>query len=464
MFFQHLDQFSENSAFIEVKPNESSGVEFNAYTYRQLAEDVHVRCDVLNAVLPQSEATERYLVALKMHACVASVVDYLALLSNSIVVILIDPAISDDKLDSVIQQYAPNAIVDEGHITIRHTATQRIDSRVALMLPTSGSTGAAKHVVLSYDNLHSNADAICQYLPILPSDRAINTLPLFYSYGLSVLNTHLLRGGCLVFSPYSVVNREFWSIMRELPVTSFAGVPHTYEMLHKLRFERQELPSLRYFTQAGGRLKDTLVLAFAHYAEQHEKQFFVMYGQTEATARMAFLPPHKLIQKANSIGQAIPNGEFSIVDNELCYRGPNVMLGYSESVSDLAEFIPIEWLHTGDFARVDAEGDYYILGRKARFIKLNGVRMDLDAIQDTLAAQGYTALCSGNDSQLVVALESVDVDEQAAVFERVKRYLHQTMHVHPSLITLLNVERLPLTANGKPDYQAIMRLASLSDE
>lgn len=457
MFFDTLDHAPERPAFITITADANKSLKHIGHSYADLSLAVQDARQKLTEVFPPTDNKSRYLVALKMHTDYASIVQYLALLSARIAVLLIDPQCSADKLTALQKRFQPNAWVEHAQIDKIHLEPTPIDEQVALLLPTSGSTGAAKTVVLSYVNLHSNAESICDFLPITATDRAMNTLPLFYSYGLSVLNTHLMRGACLVLSDFSVVNREFWQIMREFNISSFAGVPHTYEMLHRLRFDRQQLPDLRYFTQAGGKLSPQLITYFANYAQAHSKLFFIMYGQTEATARMAYLTPEKLQRKPECIGQAIPYGEFKLDTGELCYRGPNVMLGYSQDRVDLEHFSPADWLYTGDLAEVDEEGDYRIIGRKARFLKLNGVRTDLDAIEHNLRELGMRALCCGDDQCLLIGVETDVEHEPATVAATIKHHLHQEMKVHPTLARVITLSSLPITANGKPDYQAIVQ-------
>ena len=260
-----------------------------------------------------------------------------------------------------------------------------VHEKLALLLATSGSTGSPKLVRLSRENVESNARAIREYLKLDETERPITTLPMQYTYGLSILNSHLLAGGCILMTKESCVQEGFWKFFREQKATSLGGVPYTYQILKRLRFFEQEFPWLRSMTQAGGKLPADLVTEVGTWAQARGIRFYVMYGQTEATARMSYLPPEDCLKKPGSIGIPVPGGKFSLlgedgepvcgtgVDGELIYEGANVSLGYAKNKEDLMRGDENRGvLHTGDIARRDADGYYYIAGRKKRFIKLYG--------------------------------------------------------------------------------------------
>ncbi|MDC8830464.1 AMP-binding protein [Alteromonas gilva] len=431
-------------------------------TYRQLAAAVETR----TRQFTQSLNVERPIILLVMDNNIGSVVDYLTALALDYVTLVVNPDASDEVRQAYIDAFNPHAVISQGQVSLRHTSVIDTDPRVSLLLSTSGSTGAGKCVALSGRNLVANCQSILEYLPILPSDNTLATLPLSYSYGLSVLNTHLQAGATVCFTRNSVFDKAFWTEVKTLPVHSLSGVPSFYDMLARLRFTHMDLPELRYFTQAGGRLKPALVEAFAHYAAEHNKQFFVMYGQTEATARMAYLAPHKAAAKPAAIGQAIAGGEFKIVasnqstpgQGELFYRGDNVMLGYVSTVSELAGFTPPEWLATGDIASCDADGDYTLIGRLKRMIKLAGERVCLDVMEQLFTA----VLCDyrlmlpacviGRDDH-IICLYSGDIapDLHQSVLEAIAK----RMQIPRRNITLRSDVTLPYTTNGKLDYAGL---------
>ncbi|HET9441848.1 MAG TPA: AMP-binding protein, partial [Acidimicrobiales bacterium] len=335
---------------------------------------------------------------------------------------------------------------------------------LALLLTTSGSTGSSKLVRLSHGNVRSNALAIAEYLRLTPDDRAITTLPLQYCYGLSVLNSHLAAGASLALTTLSVVDRCFWDVFRSAGATSFAGVPHTFDLLDRTGFEERSasLPTLRYVTQAGGRLHPDAVRRYAALGRRDGWELFVMYGQTEATARMAWLPPALATAHPHTIGVAIPGGSFSIDGpdadgvGELVYRGPNVMLGYAEAPADLGLGATLDALATGDLARVGPEGLYEVVGRRSRFVKLFGLRLDLDQVERRLADRGLTALCTGDDQRVMVAIGPDDHHDPAAV----RAMVGELLALPRSRIVVVAVDDLPRLANGKPDYAAVQALAA----
>jgi acyl-CoA synthetase (AMP-forming)/AMP-acid ligase II len=331
---------------------------------------------------------------------------------------------------------------------------------LAVLLSTSGSTGSPKLVRLSHANLVSNAAAIAEYLAFEPGERAITSLPPHYSYGLSVLHSHLQFGHAVVLSSHSVIDEAFWDTVRRENVTSFAGVPHTFELLSRTDYLNRDYPSLRYFTQAGGKLPADKVRRIAIEARAAGRRFYVMYGQTEAAPRMAYLPPQDAIEHAGTIGRAIPGGELAIdplgeadamgnPQGELVYRGPNVMMGYACAPPDLAGPQGSDELRTGDVAVREPGGYFRIVGRMSRFAKLFGLRLSYDDIERRLGAAGTSAAVTGDDSGIAVAVLA------PAVAADVAAALARDLDIPASLITVVAVDELPRLPTGKIDYQAV---------
>jgi long-chain acyl-CoA synthetase len=331
-----------------------------------------------------------------------------------------------------------------------------IAPELALLLPTSGSTGSPKLVRLSYRNLQANACSIVSYLEITAEDRCITSMPMAYSYGLSVLHSHLLTGAQSLMTTSSFLQREFWTFLREHRPTALAGVPYHYEVMLSRRLLDQDLPGLRTLTQAGGRLAPDRIAQVQTIASQRGWRFFVMYGQTEATARIAYVPVQQLRDKIGSIGIAIPDGHLSLDSStrELLYTGPNVMLGYSESRADLAKGDEMGGrLSTGDVADRDREGFYYIVGRLKRFVKIFGKRFSLDDIEAFLSKHmGRAVACFGADDRVCIAIDS-GTDEQTT-----SQVLHGVLHIHPTAFRIVRLDSLPRLANGKLDYQSLTEL------
>lgn len=430
--------------------------EHGVLSYRELSERVD---DVAARLGPQ-----RRLAVLAAANDVDSLVGYLAALTAGHPLLLV-PADKPGVLDSLVAAYDPDVVLRSGNgtpvVEERRPGTRHeLHPDLAVLLSTSGSTGSPKLVRLSHENLTANAEAIAQYLGIGPDDRAATTLPMSYCYGLSVINSHLLRGAGLVLTDLSVVDPCFWELFRERRATSFAAVPYTFELLERVGFAEMDLPRLRYVTQAGGRLAPEKVRHWARFGQRRGWDLFVMYGATEATARMAYLPPDLAAEHPGCIGVPVPGGTFRIDpvegldDGELVYTGPNVMLGYAEHPADLAAGRSVEELRTGDLARRHPGGLYEVVGRRSRFVKIVGLRVDLGQVERVLADLGVTAAAAGSDEGLVVAVEGPQEPRLLA------KVLARDLGLPRTALEVHAVEQLPRLATGKVDYPAVAALAA----
>jgi len=333
---------------------------------------------------------------------------------------------------------------------------------LALLLGTSGSTGVARTVRLSHGNLEANAASIASYLALDADDRAAMSLPVHYCYGLSVLHSHLSCGAGVTLTDRSVVDPCFWDLFRSQRCTSFAGVPYTFELLDRIAFDRLSLPTLRYVTQAGGRLDPETVRRYAGIGARDGWDLVVMYGQTEATARMAYLPPHLAASRPGAIGVAIPGGSLEIDptdgadpdEGELVYRGPNVMLGYATDRAHLALGRTVEVLRTGDLARRAPDGLFEIVGRTSRFAKIAGLRIDLDDVEAGLREAGFVTLCASDDRRLVIGVAGPVTD-----LARVADAAMARCGLPHGRVTVVPFDELPRLTNGKPDVERVRAAA-----
>ena len=343
-------------------------------------------------------------------------------------------------------------------------AETAIHQDLALLLTTSGSTGSPKFVRQSRDNIRANTDSIVQYLSLTAAERPITTLPMQYTYGLSIINTHLDVGAAILLTDKGIAQREFWDFFRREGATSFGGVPYTYEMLDRMRFTRMDLPTLRTMTQAGGKLQPELHRKMAQWCQQTGRQFIVMYGQCEATARMGYLPWEHSLEKCGSMGVAIPGGRFELIDadgslitaphvtGELRYYGPNVTMGYAQCAADLARGDERGGvLETGDMAQVDADGYYTIVGRKKRFLKLYGNRVNLDELEQLLKAAfpGVDCACGGKDDHLVI-FSTREKDLPA-----MRQWLSEKTGLNQSGFATLHLDAIPKNDAGKTLYREL---------
>lgn len=427
--------------------------------YRELAERVGLVSEALGPV--------RRLVALVADRSLASLELYLAALAGGHALLVL-PAGHGSDIDEVRSRYDPDVVArtEHGRLVLdeaRDGTRHDLHPELSLLLSTSGSTGSPKLVRLSGAGLESNAEAIGAYLHLREDDVAATTLPLSYCYGLSVVNSHLAYGASVVPTDLSVVDPCFWELVRERGVTSLSGVPYTFDLLDRAGFEDMEVPSLRFVTQAGGRLAPERVRAYAELGQRRGWDFYVMYGQTEATARMAYLPPGLAAEHPGSIGVPIPGGDLRLEPvegldaDELVYRGPNVMLGYAESPADLAQGRTVHELRTGDLARRSAAGLYEITGRRSRFVKIAGLRTDLGRVEQHLAGLGATAAVAGDDQKLVAAVEGADDASLLA------KDLAQSFSLPRTAVQVRPVAEIPRLPNGKPDYPAVLALAAATE-
>ena len=372
------------------------------------------------------------LVVLPIETTIASIARYLAALRLDKPVLLLDP---DGGHNAVLTERFGGESVDEVHPDL------------AVLLTTSGSTGNPKLVRLSRSAVRANAEQIAEALEIDGNEVAITTLPLFYSYGMSVLNSHLIRGATVVLERTGIMQRTFWNAAVEHQVTSMAFVPSQYEMLRRLRFDPARYPALRTLTQAGGRLRTERITEFAQKMATIGGRLYVMYGQTEAGPRMATLSPDRLADKLGSVGRAVPGGTFTIEEEEVVYRGPNVMMGYAESAADLVKGDEQGGvLRTGDLGRVDDEGFLFITGRLKRMAKVFGVRINLDDVE-----KNFPVAAVAGDDQLVVFTDCPDEDEAKGLRSKIAEWLG----THHTGVVVNRVEAMPLLPNGKTDYRAL---------
>lgn len=420
-------------------------------SYAALARRVAAsRADLEATVGPQ-----RQLVRLRPAPTIDFVVTWLASLTGGHVTLL-------THHDGLAGAYTSSVEHDGRDWRPTGVAAPELHPDLRLLLSTSGSTGSPKLVRLSAANLDTNADAIASYLGLTADDVAITTLPLDYCYGLSVLHSHLAVGASLVLDERSVTDPGLWADARSRGVTSFAGVPYTFDLLGAAGWP--ELPTLRQVTQAGGRLAPERVSALATQGRVEGWDLVVMYGQTEATARMAYLPPDLALTHPGAVGLAIPGGSFRIdpVDGaepgvgELVYSGPNVMMGYAEAPADLQRGRDGGELRTGDLARI-TDGLVEIVGRRSRFAKVFGERIDLDRVQTLLALGGHHAACAeaADGSGLVVAVPG---RPDPLTLDEVRAAAATDTGLPGHVIRVVPVDDLPRLPNGKVDQQAVARL------
>ena len=460
-----LESYKNNIAIIDENKNKLTYHQLNEEC-KKLAEEIDGRCLVFSLC----------------ENSIGSMIGYIGFLNHHIVPVMLNSRLDTELLNNLLKTYFPaylwipanqkdrfeNTICiyqAYGYVLMKTNYNKEylLYEKLALLLTTSGSTGSPKLVRQSYENILDNAKSIVQYLELDENERPITTLPMNYTYGLSIINSHLFAGATILVTDKSLMQKEFWKFLKEAEATSFGGVPYTYEMLDKIRFMKMDLPKLRTMTQAGGKLTLELHEKFAEFAQKTGKKFVVMYGQCEATARMGYLPPATAVEKKGSMGIAIPGGKFYLIDangklitkpyvtGELVYEGKNVTLGYAEHVEELLKGDERNGiLQTGDMAQFDEDGYYYIVGRKKRFLKIYGNRVNLDEIERMVKGKYEIEVASaGVDDHLYLFITN------ELMADKVKRYVVEKTGLNIAAFYIMIIKELPKNDSGKTLYKEL---------
>ena len=425
---------------------------------------------------------KRCLVFLICNNSLEAIIGYLGFIKANCVTTLIDEKTDEKFLLNIISKYTPNyifisnskKILLEGYSTeyvfynyslLKRTKEIKIKlyDDLMLLISTSGSTGSTKFVRQSYSNLKSNTKSISKYLKISEVDNAITTLPMSYVYGLSVINTHLKNGGSITLNNSSLIQKNFWEKMHKNKVTNFAGVPYTYEIIEKLDLKKFDLKYLKYTTQAGGKLSIKTTKNIINKYEKSDIKLIIMYGASEATARMAYLPWNDVETNLGSIGKPIPGGSLWLEDEfgkkinskntngEIVYKGKNVSLGYAANIQDLNKGNNNNSiLRTGDIGYKSKSGYYYLVGRKDRFIKIHGLRVNLSEVEEIISNIKIKSMClKGNSNKILIYIK------EANKIVILKKLLSQTLSLHPSSFIIEIIKDFPLNKNYKISYNKL---------
>ncbi len=426
-------------------------------SYRELARRV--------AAQAASFGSEKRLISVVAEPSEHAVVAYLAALHGGHAAALLRPC-KPSVLDDFVADFLPDGVCRsvDGRFRCMMGSTNPdsgLHADLALLLGTSGSTGKSRYVRLSAGAVQANASSIASYLELEERDRAALILPFHYSYGLSVLNSHLIAGASLYFPCRGASDAGFAREVRDAGCTNISGVPYSFEQMDRAGFLEHELPALRFMTVAGGRMPPDLATTFHRHLADRQKRLFMMYGQTEATARIAYVPPHRLEGNVGSIGIAIPGGSLRLVDDagnsieqpgqpgELVYGGPNVMMGYASQRSDLAKGAGIAELRTGDIATRDEDGLFTVIGRLKRMSKIAGLRLSHEAIEAALDEAGIAAAVMGDDDRILAVVTSEHADEQ------VLPVLMAATGLPRPHLDVERTQSLPRLASGKVDYASL---------
>lgn len=447
MFWQHLAKWGEKAAL-------NNGNEI--ITFAQLDRF----CDQFASRLPTTKA----LILIESDNSIDCIIALYGSLKKGHAVLLCELGNTLLK-NTLCDRYSPELVYAKTSagwdlIENQHHAPYPLHQDLALLLNTSGSTGEPKCARIAQQSLEANTNSISTYLNISASDRSLLLLPIFYCYGLSILNTHLSRGACTHIQGPSVESCNFITYLKEQKITSFSGVPYTYELLERTGFRQQALPDMQYLAQAGGKLRRELVVLYDQWARGNGGHFYVMYGQAEAASRIAYMPPELLAENPDCIGNAIPGGELLIIDGndrtitesgiegELAYQGPNVMMGYADSREDLGKAREITLLKTGDLALRTENNLFKITGRMKRICKIYGKRYNLDALEQALQEIDSATVCVSNDEVLFIGTKS----RQPALL--IAQIVNRFGIAAANIVTRHYAE-IPVLNSGKRDYLTI---------
>lgn len=408
-----------------------------------------------------------------------SLIGYIAFENNGQVPLLLSSKLDRDLRENLEKTYnpsyywAPEEIANEipgerifsiyGYVLNKtNNEPYSVNENLSLLLTTSGSTGSSKLVRHKYGNLEANAENVAKVFGWTEDDRGICDLPMNYTMGLNVINSHLFVGASVLMIKANLMDPDFWQFIKEHRGTDFCGVPFSYDVMRRIGFDKMELPDLHTLAEGGGKLTDKMFTWVASLAKNTGRRFFATFGTTETSARMSYLDPDLASEKVGSIGKTIPGGELFLIDEavsddgtvtgELAYRGPNVTMGYARCREDLLkgdEFCG-EY-HTGDIAKRDQDGFYFIIGRKGRFLKLFGLRVSLDECERLLKARFPESdfVCTGDDRCMNIYLTEESLKASVIPF------IVQKTNLHNSAFRTIVIDKIPRNEYGKVQFSLL---------
>lgn len=374
---------------------------------------------------------------------------YVGFLSkNKNISIIADESFDNDFFIKIVTKYQPNYIFlplrlkkffklyrsifkfsDYVVLKTSFTKHKKLNFKNYLLLSTSGTTQNPKFVRLSRQNIEINIKNIIRYLKITKNHTTITTMPLGYSYGISILNSHLKAGAKIIITKRKIFEKEFWKILKSEKVCSFGGVPEFYEFLQKLNFKKRVEKSLKYITQAGGKLSVESLKYFGEVCKEKKIKFYVMYGQTEASPRISYLDWNNFFKSFGSVGKALTGSSLVLKDKkgkiinktdkagEIYFYGKNVFLGYANSFKDLSKDDEVNGeLITGDIGKYDKFKNLYILGRKDKIVKIFGKRCNLGDLEDFLKEKNFLVKCKYNKPFLEIYTKSINEEKKIKKF------------------------------------------------
>ncbi len=416
---------------------------------------------------------------------VDSIICYVSLVKKRFPILILDKKISKNFLKKIIAAYKPENICCEvkdnffennkdflinfklrnfKFLKNKEKDKFEVKNNLSILATTSGTTGSFKLIRQSYHNITSNTSSITRYLKLNKNHITITNLPLSYTFGMSIINTHLEVGSKIIVTTRTIFEKEFWKLFKVNNINIIYGVPYTYEILDKLKFFSKNISSVKLFAQAGGKINEKLQKKIGLYIRKYKKLFFIMYGQAEATTRISYLPPKQFSKKLGSIGLPIPGGKIKLVGKnnlvikkpkivgELVYQGKNVCMGYTYNRHDLNK--KNQWngqIFTGDLAKRDSEGYYYIVGRKKRFAKIYGISVNLDDIENLLKSKfsllNVAVISSKNKIKIFSSIKGIS--------NEIYNFLRKNINIPVSSFDIAFIKKIPQLKNGKNNYKLL---------
>ena len=434
-----------------------------------------------NQLLKDSKLFNRFFLEKKLIIILADnyyefIVFYLSAIMNNQAIIIVDSKINYEDLSNLVKNYLPDFIFSNSikkiqsfkqvmkfkNFSLYQNKLKKkfnINSDLSLLISTSGTTGQTKYVKLNKENLFDNTQKISEVLKIKKTDKTITTMPPFYSYALSIINTHLQNGASIILNRYSLIDKNFWKLIEKLKPNNFNGVPYIFEILSKININRLNFKSFRYITQAGGSLDSELKKKILNLCKKNKTNFFIMYGQAEASPRISILLLKSTKKNNSCVGSPLRGGKISLknkkynkhlktYEGELIYEGKNVFVGYSYNYKDLKNKFKKKALNTGDIGYIK-NNKIYITGRKKRIVKIFGIRISLDQLERELKKNNFICSCGGNDKKLSIFIEK----EQKFNISKLNEDIQRITNLNPRYFEVNTVAKFARNRAGKIQHQ-----------
>jgi len=399
---------------------------------------------------------------------------YIKLLYLNCTVLIINPDSKENYINQIICDYCPDFIgkkkskssseevffsdKDFEICSYDYPNNKNISDKLQILLPTSGSTGNSKVVRISKSNLEFSSRKISQYFKLKSCDVVTSSLPLYYSYGLSLLNIAITSGCSFHICEFQFLSKSYWNQLNENHVTHFAGVPTMFKNIIEARALKLFPSTLNYITVAGGKLSEPYTINLIDYCEEKGIGFYTMYGATEASPRMSYVPPEMARKKLGSAGMPINDCHFEIEkinqgnEGEVIFYGKNVALGYSENRNDLTSKDSFKGrLNTGDLGYLDSDGYLYVTGRLKRIAKARGIRVNLDDIENLLSLNNINSMAVDYKDFIFIAIESDNEEE-------VEHIIENQSSIELGIVKIIQIEKFPLNDNMKKNYFALLEM------